>query len=57
MGNEKLKVAVVGSGNWGKNLVRNFAVTNRCELKYVCDLLENTLKNQKKAAIYLLFLL
>jgi len=33
-------VAVVGAGNWGKNLVRNFASLPGAELKYVCDLNE-----------------
>lgn len=32
-----LNVAVVGAGNWGKNLVRNFASVPRCSLKYICD--------------------
>ena len=31
-------VAVVGVGNWGKNLVRNFASVAGAELRYVCDL-------------------
>ena len=31
-------VAVVGAGNWGKNLVRNYAALAEAELKYVCDL-------------------
>ncbi len=30
-------VAVVGAGNWGKNLVRNFAGLADAKLKYVCD--------------------
>ena len=30
-------VAVIGAGNWGKNLVRNFAALPDAELKYVCD--------------------
>ena len=30
-------VAVVGAGNWGKNLVRVFASLGDVELKYVCD--------------------
>lgn len=30
-------VAVIGAGNWGKNLVRNFAALPEVELKYVCD--------------------
>ncbi len=31
-------VAVVGAGNWGRNLVRNFASLPGVEVKYVCDL-------------------
>jgi predicted dehydrogenase len=31
-------VAVVGAGNWGRNLVRNFASLPGSQLKYVCDL-------------------
>jgi predicted dehydrogenase len=31
-------VAVVGAGNWGKHLVRNFAALPYAELQYVCDL-------------------
>ena len=30
-------VAVVGAGNWGKNLVRNFALLDGVKLQYVCD--------------------
>ena len=33
-------VAVVGAGNWGKNLVRNFASLPNAALAYVCDLSE-----------------
>jgi len=35
-------VAVVGAGNWGKNLVRNFASMPRASLRYVCDINEKT---------------
>lgn len=31
-------VAVVGAGNWGKNLVRNYSAIPGAQLKYVCDL-------------------
>jgi predicted dehydrogenase len=34
-------VAVAGAGNWGKNLIRNFANLDGVELKYVCDLTES----------------
>jgi predicted dehydrogenase len=32
-----LNVAVIGAGNWGKNLVRIFADSKKTELKYVVD--------------------
>jgi len=35
-----LGVTVIGAGNWGKNLVRNFSSLKDVELKYVCDLSE-----------------
>ncbi len=35
---DQMTVAVVGAGNWGKNLVRNFATMPKSRLKYVCDL-------------------
>ncbi|MHC4561154.1 MAG: Gfo/Idh/MocA family protein [Planctomycetota bacterium] len=37
-------VAAVGAGNWGKNLVRNFASLAGVELKYVCDVSEKIRK-------------
>jgi len=45
---DKLVLAVIGAGYWGKNLVRNFAAAKRCSLKYVCDLDENLLDVHKK---------
>jgi len=33
-------IAVLGAGNWGKNLVRNFASLEGVQLKYICDLNE-----------------
>lgn len=47
MGKNYLNVAVVGAGYLGKNLVRNFATTQRCNLKYVCDCNENILTKHK----------
>lgn len=44
----KLNVAVIGAGYWGKNLVRNFAAAKRCNLKYVCDIDETLLKAHKR---------
>ncbi len=43
-------VAVVGAGNWGRNLVRNFASIPGVELKYVCDRSEKV--RQSMAAAY-----
>ncbi|NLW85726.1 MAG: Gfo/Idh/MocA family oxidoreductase [Planctomycetes bacterium] len=37
-----ISTAVVGAGNWGRNLVRNFAAAPGSQLKYVCDLNEKT---------------
>lgn len=42
----ELKVAVIGSGYWGKNLVRNYDRTGA--LKMICDTNEETLKNFKE---------
>ncbi|WP_319763633.1 Gfo/Idh/MocA family oxidoreductase [Maridesulfovibrio sp.] len=42
----ELKVAVVGSGYWGKNLVRNYDRTGA--LKMICDTNEETLANFKE---------
>jgi len=43
-------VAVVGAGNWGKNLVRNFAALPDVELRYICDL--DTRVRDTMAALY-----
>ena len=37
-------VAVIGAGNWGRNLVRNFAAAPGASLKYICDLDEKVRK-------------
>ncbi|HUS73583.1 MAG TPA: Gfo/Idh/MocA family oxidoreductase [Sedimentisphaerales bacterium] len=47
MDENKLNVAVVGAGYWGKNLVRNFATAKRCNLKYVCDNNKSILSKHK----------
>ncbi|MCE5280376.1 MAG: Gfo/Idh/MocA family oxidoreductase [Planctomycetaceae bacterium] len=39
-----IRVAVIGAGNWGKNLVRTFNATPGAELRYVVDVNEKTLK-------------
>ncbi len=33
----KLKIAVIGCGYWGRNLIRNFSALDEVELKAVCD--------------------
>lgn len=43
---ESAKVAVIGIGNWGKNLVRNFA--HQGALRLVCDVDEQKLENVRR---------
>ena len=43
-----VKVAVVGAGYWGKNLVRNFYSVKGGELKYVVDLDQKKLTKMEK---------
>ncbi len=45
-----IKTAVIGAGNWGKNLVRNFASIDGADLKYICDLSEQT--RARMASLY-----
>lgn len=47
MSEDILNIAIIGAGYWGKNLVRNFATAQRCNLKYVCDRNENILAKHK----------
>ena len=42
-------IAVVGAGNWGKNLVRAFASAKGASLKFVCDTSEKVLKTMAAA--------
>ena len=49
-GSRMLGVAVIGAGNWGKNLVRNFASLADVQLKYICDL--DTKVRQQMSALY-----
>jgi predicted dehydrogenase len=41
-----LNVAVVGVGNWGRNLLRNFAQAKRSKVTWICDVEEKTLAKQ-----------
>lgn len=42
------KVALIGYGYWGPNLLRNLFENPHCEVKYCCDLSEERLKLAKK---------
>lgn len=42
-----MKIAVVGYGYWGPNLVRNFSWLGETQVKYVCDLDQNRLDRVK----------
>ena len=44
--NKTLSIAVIGAGNWGKNLIRNFFELNA--LKVICDRDEASLKQMRK---------
>lgn len=45
---QKIKVAIVGAGYWGPNLVRNFYQLEDAEVEMVCDIKEEKLKLVKK---------
>jgi predicted dehydrogenase len=40
-----LDLALIGTGNWGKNLLRNYAQLKGARLRYVCDLDEERLQS------------
>ncbi|MFA5794341.1 MAG: Gfo/Idh/MocA family oxidoreductase [Candidatus Brocadiia bacterium] len=44
-----INIAVIGSGDWGKNLVRNFSQLENAHLKTVCDTDEKRLQNVRSA--------
>lgn len=43
-----IKVGIIGLGYWGPNLVRNFYMNNKSEVKYGCDLLEKNIGKVKE---------
>jgi len=45
-----ITVAVVGAGNWGKHLARNFASLDDVRLKYICDIDETV--RESMGALY-----
>ena len=42
--NIMIKIAIIGYGYWGPNLLRNFENSNFFEVKYVCDKNNESLK-------------
>ncbi len=44
---KKIRIAVVGCGYWGPNLLRNFHSLSDCEVKWVCDRDSNRLAHMK----------
>jgi len=48
MSNESIKVAVVGLGYWGPNLVRNFIQTDGGEVTRVCDIVPERCARMQK---------
>ena len=49
-GNEKIGIGVIGSGNWGQNLVRNYASLPNSQLLYIADVSEKV--RSKMANLY-----
>jgi predicted dehydrogenase len=47
------KIAVVGCGYWGPNLVRNFHSLSDCQVKVVCDANENRLRHMQSLYHYI----
>lgn len=46
-GDQKVRLGIVGVGDWGRNLLRNFARLKECQISFICDSDE---KNLKKAS-------
>ena len=44
---KNLKIAIIGHGYWGPNLVRNFSKHENCKVTYVIDKLQDRLKEVK----------
>lgn len=47
MSDSAIELAVVGLGQWGKNVVRSFSVASHCNLAYVCDSDPRTLRRNQ----------
>ncbi len=50
-----IKVGLIGVGDWGKNLLRNFASLKDCQVAFVCDPDEKNLKKATRLFPYLDF--
>lgn len=48
MGTKSVTIGILGAGYWGPNLIRSFAETPGCELRYVCDLRQDLLAKVAK---------
>ena len=48
MSTDNVRLAVVGLGGWGKNVVRSFHGRSNCELAMICDANAATLARQQK---------
>lgn len=48
MDQSDVNLAVVGAGSWGRLVLRNFAHTPGCRLRYICDTAPVTLKHQSE---------
>ncbi|MFC1477680.1 Gfo/Idh/MocA family protein [candidate division KSB1 bacterium] len=48
MNSDSVRLAVIGGGGWGKNLIRNFVSLERADLRYICDLDEHRLTQYKE---------
>ncbi len=42
-----INIAIIGAGNWGKNIVRNFAALDDVNLRYVADLDEDVRRSMQ----------
>jgi predicted dehydrogenase len=41
---EKLRIGIIGLGHWGPNIVRSLSTHPRCEIRYVCDILDSNIQ-------------
>jgi predicted dehydrogenase len=41
---EMLRIGIIGLGHWGPNIVRSLSTHPRCEIRYVCDILDSNIQ-------------